>query len=1302
MSLQALREEDTAATGGNEIRSWDDACPPHDENFPEGPRSGIQKPAEPDDTILQPDAAEVVRRRSSGPRRRVTLTADVVRDALEQRFREDGKWEELVDLYLGRVEVVDAHERVEIFKRLADVLRHELEDPREAQKSLAEALALSPGDDDVAAQMEDIAGESDDGWAALIAAVAGKLESVEGKKRSKLAERLVGWCRAHKDKRGAEKYLGMLREVDPGHPLVHRRLATVYKEVGAWDAERDALQRAFVRADKSEDRLAIHVALGELYEERLKNPKLAVEEYERALKIDPGVMSALAGLERICRTKESYTRLAHVLDRQIDAAGSTEDRVGALVRLGDLLERRFLRPREAAPKFELALELDPGNLDALDGLERCWYAVRDWEKLAATLERRGGREDDRGSRDAVAALMRLAEVRESKQESLDGALAAWRRVYELDTSHVKAIQELARLSEKQGDVTGAAAYRSRLADLTDDAREKARIHVAVGEMLVPEGRDPAAARIHFERAVEMDPRNVGAWEHLQKLASHGKDMMYATFCLERRAQHTDSARPKAQLLVELAKMRAGLGDARGALATHEYAFETDATNEAAARAVLEDWVLKEKWQDAQRACDLLVAATTRDGDDKTLLKLLRLSTRIALALHNADRALLAATAALDLAPTDAGARDDALHVCHELRRHAEVLDRVRTLVERVSRDAMDLSPASLVRLGEVRVATGDEHGGIEMLCLALAHDADNRAALETLGKVFLDRHDWARAANCLHRRARLANEAAERHDLYVQTADVWQNHTRAPARAAAVLEEALDRDPRDAVALGRLVALYNGLGEWEKLAAVLRTLAELEVDGARRSKHIFAMADVVREKIGDVRRAASLYEEVLDLQPGRLDAFEHLVRIWTDLREWSELESSYKQMLGRVQDARDKRLEHALHHQLGIVYRDRLADVQRALECFRRASELAPWDDDDRRIVVELLVMQGRVDFAISVMRRALRHDAARASTYRELYDLYLRKGASDRAWCAANALAHLGQADAAQERFAADFPPLDLVDIPGTLAPCAWGSHVLHPDIDSRMTAIFRYLVPAVVRARMARVPQKSRMRWLGQQVRENDSAIASLVVGLVRNGAEVLGVPAPLLLSRPKLTTPFAVAPTPAPALFVSLPAAEAVPPELLVFLVGRRLAELRPELVAHALFPTLTELRSLLMTALRVAVTTPSAPSQNPDEIAIARALEPFEMEGLREAVSAIVGTEAQADLRRWLQFADLSISRAALVLTGDFDTAWQAMQREARSPGDLPRDEWRKHMLAFSVSEKYGELRSAIGVSVDARV
>jgi tetratricopeptide (TPR) repeat protein len=1303
MTLRALRNDDVTRSEGSAIPSWGGDSPRGEQNDSSSLSSGVQP--SPDDTVEQHEAPRHVRR-STGPRKRVTLRADSVRDALEQRYRAEGQWDELVDLYLGRIEAVDRPEKVELFKRLGDVLWQELGDATAARDALVEALSLEPGDDEAAAHLEDIAASRDGGWHALVEAVSQKIEAAsDNAKKSKLAERVVRWARGDmNDVATADRILEGMREYDPAHPMVHQRRASEYAGVGAWDAQRESLERALARATRDEDRRAIYIALGELHEEHLPNPRLAAESYEKALALDPRAIAALTGLERICRTTEQYVRLAAVLDRQVDAATTHEERVGALLRLGELLEHRFVRARDAIPKYELALELDADNARALGGLERCWQATRDWDRLAAVLERHAASATEPA--DAIASLMRLAEVRESKQENLELALAAWRRLYELDTSHVPAIQQLARLSEKQGDVTAAAAYRARLADLTDDPKEKARIHLAVGEMLAPEGRDPGCARIHFERAVEMDPRNPVAWEALQKLAVRERDTMYATFCLERRAEHTDSTRLKAQLLVELARMRVALGDTRGALATFEYAFETEPTNEIAARAVLEDWARREKWSEAQPACDVLVAAATRDGDSKMLLKLLRLSTRIALALGNGERALLAAGAARDLAPTDAATRTDALRVCHELRDQAPLREHVAAIAEQVARDAMDLSPECLVKLGEVRLVTGDLQGGIEMLCLALAHQGDNRDALAALARVFLERRDWARAANCKHRLARLTEEPAERQAAFLETAELWEKRAHLPIRAAAVLEEALDRNActtADGPVLHRLVALYGSAGEWEKLVEALRVLGSLESDPARQARHLYALAGM-REKIGDTRRAARIYEDVLDLDASRLDSFERLVRIWTDLRDWQELEVSYRRMLGRLTDPRegdDRKLQHALHHQLGLLYRDRLGDLPRALDSFRRASRLAPEEDEDRRIVVELLVLTGQPELAITDVHRALRADPTRPSAYRDLYELFLRQGRHDQAWSVANVLVHLGEADEAQRKFADDFPPVEPSQVPGTLAACAWPSHVMAPGVDERLAAVFCHFVPAVIRARTARVPEKSRMKWLGAQLRETDSPLAAHLIQLVRDGAEILGVPPPLLLARPALAVPFAVAPTPTPALFVSLPAAGAVSQELLVFLLGRRLAELRPELVAHALFPTLAELKALLKAALRVAVATRRAPPDNPDEAAIASALEPHEVEGLREAVSAIVGTESRADIRRWHQQADLSIARAGLLLAGDLDVAWRGIQCEPRSPSDLAPGEWRAEMLRFAVSDEYAELREAIGVNVEDR-
>jgi hypothetical protein len=52
-----------------------------------------------------------------------------------------------------------------------------------------------------------------------------------------------------------------------------------------------------------------------------------------------------------------------------------------------------------------------------------------------------------------------------------------------------------------------------------------------------------------------------------------------------------------------------------------------------------------------------------------------------------------------------------------------------------------------------------------------------------------------------------------------------------------------------------------------------------------------------------------------------------------------------------------------------------------------------------------------------------------------------------------------------------------------------------------------------------------------------------------------------------------------------------------------------------------------------------------------------------------------------------------------MTGDVDVAWRAIQRETRSPGDMPATEWKREIYTFAVSDEYGDLRAAIGVSLD---
>src|SRR5690606_37878418 len=115
----------------------------------------------------------------------------------------------------------------------------------------------------------------------------------------------------------------------------------------------------------------------------------------------------------------------------------------------------------------------------------------------------------------------------------------------------------------------------------------------------------------YERAVTVDPTNAAAWEALQRIAAATGDDRRVVTCLENRAKH-ESPRQRAVVYVELANHHLERGDEGAARDAFESAVKADASNEAAATAMLDAYTREERWADAAPICELLVNVAIRD------------------------------------------------------------------------------------------------------------------------------------------------------------------------------------------------------------------------------------------------------------------------------------------------------------------------------------------------------------------------------------------------------------------------------------------------------------------------------------------------------------------------------------------------------------------------------------------------------------------------------------------------------------------------------------------------------------------
>ncbi|HVJ88365.1 MAG TPA: hypothetical protein VM580_01075, partial [Labilithrix sp.] len=443
------------------------------------------------------------------------------------------------------------------------------------------------------------------------------------------------------------------------------------------------------------------------------------------------------------------------------------------------------------------------------------------------------------------------------------------------------------------------------------------------------------------------------------------------------------------------------------------------------------------------------------------------------------------------------------------------------------------------------------------------------------------------------------------------------------------------------------------------------------------------------------RRAAALLERIVDIDRRRVDVFEDLVRLLSDGADWKKVEHVYLRMIERVLDHDDADLRFDLFRKLGLLRRHHLGDAPRACEALGAALRIRPDDASARKEIVELFVLTDQLDNAVAHVRSALDRRPLDPALYGELYDLFLRQHAFDKAWCAVNVLRGLRELTAEQRRFQDDYRPMPLDRVPGQIGEEAWRSHIFHQELDFKLTNVLALLMPALTRVRQAQVLPEQRA---GLPFSPSHSWMHQGILAVFANAAEILGVATPeLLVGDVRSPLPFAPSSAWLGAIVVAAPAIERQATSL-TFLVGKSLAERKLELAARSLVPSLSDLATLLTSAAHICRgETAKDPAAAALGESLSASLSPEEATALQTAILEAAEDSGPFDLKRWARAAELSAMRAGLLVAGDVAPARAAILADG-APTDRSPEERIGELYKFATSDLYADLRGAIGVAV----
>ena len=840
-------------------------------------------------------------------------------------YRALGDFRAVVRLYELELEgTTDARRRADLLLGLGRVLGEKLEELDAAAQRLSEAVRIRPRDEKA---LE------------LLAAVYANPNWIGADGIERAAAIYFQVARRRQEAGDTENAIGSLRKAlaaVPGHAESSELLERVYYEAHRFQ-ELDRYYRERVSASTVEaERVDFLYKRAQLSEGELDDRAEAQRVYNEISLIEPPGGPASEKLVELYLAGHDYARLAELRERQLGAVADLGGRARIMLELAALYRDRLGDTDQAAVYLHAVLEIEPENQIALAAYAEHFREKGDWAALADLLEFSYERARVAGAptEDLLPRLEEIAAVTEKQLGDPERALAAWQRAEEIAPTYPRARESQRRilLKSKSWDRLAAllereAAAQTEPAARMDILRRVAQLH---REKL---GNAKRAIEVYRE-ILRADPHDAVSMRALVEIYEREGDFAGLANALREQIELTTAKQERVSLLRRvLVIYDERSGDlVQGQWAANEILQAVPGDRDTLTRL---ERILERAGQPADLVRVLeLHAKHAANADEK-----LQLFRRIAEILYTKLQDPTGAAARLEevvrLDPDDAKALGGLMEIYTTLGRHEDLARVLDVQVERVIADPAEQAEylRQLARLVEGPLGDGPRaRKSWEQIADLLPTDAE---ALEALSRLYTAEKDWPMLVRILDRQAPLATEPGRAVELALLRAQVFDEKLHDIDAAAEALERLIaEIDPRSAEAHTRLRAYYEQDEDWPRVVKIAERQLFLTEDPAQRVPRSMEFAALVRDRLGDDRKAISIYERVLEIEPENLAALEAVAGLYGTTGNYQRLAYADEKLLERIEEPAARR---KLLVEIGEIYENHLDEPRRGFDWYRRA-----------------------------------------------------------------------------------------------------------------------------------------------------------------------------------------------------------------------------------------------------------------------------------------------------------------------------------------------------------------------------
>ncbi len=450
---------------------------------------------------------------------------------LERHYEDAQDRSGLVDLLKLRLQNArNSSESVELLKRIARASEEGARDVVTATEHYQKILELQPENRDALDALGRIY-ESTEQWAEFIDVTRKQIKVTSDRNTKALLYFRCGSVMEAKFGREQDAiryYDAAIKTSSSCLPAVHG-LRDLYRRREEWPRVIETLELEVRLWEDDKERAGVFAQIGGIYEVQLADVERAMHYYESALTVDPDCLPANQALFDHFFAQGAWDKaqpIANLLAQKAMRDGDPATRSDFYRKRG-VVARMTGEPRGAAESIIVALEIKPGNLEALDALgtlAREQPDAWDFETTYRELEKLYRRRDDAGPLLARVHVGRAAIL--ERDGDLDQAAGLYRQALELAPGDFTVLSALVDFHADMRHWPEAVAAIDRFvrssgasaADRIAALMRQAAIH-ADGEM------DPVRAIGVLHGVLELEPTHQDAYYLLAQqqflLGRHG-------------------------------------------------------------------------------------------------------------------------------------------------------------------------------------------------------------------------------------------------------------------------------------------------------------------------------------------------------------------------------------------------------------------------------------------------------------------------------------------------------------------------------------------------------------------------------------------------------------------------------------------------------------------------------------------------------------------------------------------------------------------------------------------------------------